>query len=133
MSDEKVVSIFSQYKTREAAPTATVNSETYHAAKVGNERTPRIKINYSNGHVDAISYAYIKNMLSVSPDHLILYTSTGVVFIRGKNIRELFDSLLSEHVYSLHPFDPAVHKSPKEGAPVIDSIEWKTTEELKNT
>lgn len=138
MSDN-VISIFSKFSDTKGSSiensSQEIKLEPYRAALV--ERPGRrvlgIRFHYNDGSVEQINYSYRRFDMSVSPERLGISFATGVVLMRGKNLRSFLDDLQDERVRLFQYFDPAKHLPPKEGEPIIHSIDWKPNEEFQGT
>ena len=137
MSDNNVISIFDRLSSSKSGEktndTPAVVLEPYRAATL--ERAGRralwLRVHYSNGDIEQLSYSHRKYDLSTKTERLYISFTTGVVLMDGTNLRMLLDDLQDERIRSLQPFDPARHLPPKEGQPVILAIEWKSSNALK--
>lgn len=138
MSDnnDNVVSIFDKFSLVKGGvkdESSDFVLETYQAAIIerSGRRPSSIRIYYSDGSIEQVNYAHRKYDLSISPDRLGISFTTGVAFMRGKNLRLLLDDLQEERIRCLQPFVPSRHKAPKEGSVVIYSIEWKSNSQVR--
>lgn len=104
----------------------------YQAADIErtNDRAIRLRINYSNGEIELMSYAYMTSALSGTENGIGLMFTTGVVYLEGPNIRTLLDDFQEERVRTLTCFDPKRHEMPEEGKPIIHIIEWRRVDQV---
>lgn len=135
MSDN-VIGIFDRYAPRKTTDTSggppNDMREPYQAVEIeeSNRRVLRLRIHFSDGGIDLNSYGYLSNVYSAAPNYLDLIFRSGIVYMEGENLRSLLDDFQEERVRAVHAFDPARHKEPAKGAPVIRSIEWKRAEQV---
>lgn len=135
MSDN-VIGIFDRYAPKKTADTSGSPPddmrEPYQAVEIeeSNQRVLRLRIHFSDGGIDLKSYGQLLGVYSVAPNYLDLIFTSGTIDMEGDNLRALLDDFQEERVRTVHPFDPARHKEPTKGAPVIRSIEWKRAEQV---
>jgi hypothetical protein len=139
MSSDNVTDLLSRFAappSAEAAarltpPPAPEKAE-YRAAEpfLGNETARRLRVYYSNGKWELFPYGLLMNVLSDSEQFISLIFNSGVVELRGDNLRALFDGFQGESIKALLPFDAARFEEPETGAPVIDTIEFKDARSL---
>ena len=106
-----------------ASPTKTAY-EAVELAPAG-QRARRIRVYYSNGHVELWRYRDLENVFSAGSDKLGLLFNMGAVFLRGECLRDLLDAFQAEQVTQVQAFDAERHFAPAPGTVVIHWAEWK--------
>lgn len=89
-----------------------------------NERSSRFRIIHTSDNKSyGCGYAHLVDWTFISPNLLILNTSTRVFTIEGKKLGNIEQFFLEEKVKELQVFNPKIHDEPSEEEPIIEKME----------
>jgi len=97
----------------------------------GGRRANGLRINYSDGEIVGVDYAYFKYYVCSSPSRLVLFFTIGATIIEGHNLTLVIDDILAQRVVSIQEFNPNLHKTPKSEDPRINSIVWQSAKQIE--
>lgn len=97
----------------------------YRAVEIDPERTPTLRVHYTNGDIEIFRYSYMTTILyGIDQDAISIHYSAGHAAIYGKNLIALVDMFEGERVKRVVPFNPERHSPPAEGEPLVEVIRW---------
>ena len=112
-----------------ATPAADLTEYRAAVPFLADEERLNILVYQSNGDQRLVSTIF-NDLVSVAPDRFAYIYSNGVIYIRGHNVRALLSMFQFRTVKELHPFDETRHKQPDGDAPIIDTIDWRSREDI---
>lgn len=121
-------------KLRTARKSPADNLAPYRAMDVFGDYANRrwLRVHLSMGAVDLFDYEQIELVYSTGPDKLaLLFNRTGILFVRGENVRALLPNFEDQIISGIYVFDPRLHTPPAEGEAVLTWIEWNAYGRLR--
>lgn len=95
----------------------------YRAADIAPEKMPTLRVHYSSGDIELLSYSYMSTIgYSAVTGAIGIHYSAGQAALYGKNLRLLLDHFEGSQIKRVVPFNPNIHIPPTEGEPLIEEI-----------
>ncbi len=127
-----------------SAPVAEPDAASGEAAVSGSESTadyeacvqaargahPRLRLQFANGTVGLMAYAYLVEVLSHSHQHLALVYTNVAISLEGRHLDQLLDLLQDERVKALVCHRPQHHDTPPADKPIITKMVRQSLQEL---
>ena len=95
-----------------------------------NKRTPaRLRVEYGDGSIALMAYAYLMEVYCPSHQHLSLIFTNVVITLKGHHLDHLLEPLQESKARAIHCFNPARYEQPAAGKPLITSIKRESLQE----
>ena len=131
-----VQTIFDHYTHSETAQPATEaeeNPRIYRALTLESRRNvPRLRIQYQDGTLAVLAYAYLVEAVCTSHQYLSLIFTHCILTLEGRHLDRLIGPLQDEKIRMLQCYRTAMHDAPGTGEPVITKILRQHPHEVLN-
>lgn len=95
-----------------------------------NKRTPaRLRVEYGDGGIALMAYAYLMEVYCPSHQHLSLIFTNVVITLKGHHLDHLLEPLQESKARAIHCFNPTRYEQPEAGNPLILSIKRESLQE----
>lgn len=95
-----------------------------------NKRSPaRLRIDYGDGGVALMSYAYLMEVYCPSHQHLSLIFTNVVITLKGHHLDQILEPLQESKVRTIVCFNPVRYEQPEAGTPLINTIKRESLQE----
>ena len=95
-----------------------------------NKRSPaRLRVEYGDGGVALMAYAYLMEVYCPSHQHLSLIFTNVVITLKGHRLDQLLEPLQESKARSIHCFNPNRYEQPAAGKPLITAIKRESLQD----